>query len=984
MNNLHDANAHSKRTSINELLNPVAATSSSSLGPSYGQQQLPSLSAALQYSHPHPHPHHVQAPPQYPPHPHHAPMNSAPQYSLRAAEWTHPKDELAQRRPDQDPANCRYPPPSIPQQPVYADNYSRHPRPPGEAPHYSMDVPTWSSSHETSSASYGPPMMSPVYSDERTAASPEVMQRSYAPQSHQPHSPYEHEMVRHPPAQHPSYLPNPYMPYPYPHPHSRGAPAQPMPVPTQRAGPASPYYAHHVNMVYPPIPIVAPPVVPPKRGPDSVEEDQGGPKAKKARAVKAKASDSPAQPRRGYNSKKRGEPAQNAVPNAQLTSLAHVPSNKGKEKASSSSAPAYGAMRVIAEEGANNPEATGPLQPELQFARCMSNRYRSEEFPRCVSCTRRWAGDTCRFQGIRFFLKNENRDIVGISFVECQKPDMPTMNFPNKWNVNLEVEHIRRVKRTVADALLPILKLELSHLNLPEIICRPRENEVRATCDTCMTSIFSSSWMCRLCGREACAECFEQVKELTTDRIGAPEAEIAALQARREKHAHINPFFLSCTRRNEHQAKDFSPMSRFHKEELTKAIEEMEAMLKSPDPDLLPPEKESRDPGFMSSPQLSKDVGLSYSAGSSSTGAGSDLVKSGAGPPEPSSFAGASASSASVGPATSSAPVPSHDTIAFVDSELTEDKFRRVWGKGLPLVVQGLQAKFHIQWTPEYFSSKYGTQSCLILECQTEQNKRVTVGEFFALFGKYEGRRDCWKLKDWPPSTDFKTAFPELYDDFSRATPVPNYVRRDGVLNIASHFPSNTIAPDLGPKMYNAMASFESQGSKGSTRLHMDMADAINIMTYASPTPDGRPGCAAWDIFRADDTTKLRKFLRKKFKGQYQHDPIHSQQFYLDSTLRQELYNDYQVRSHRIYQRPGEAVFIPAGCAHQVCNLADCIKVACDFVSPENIERCENLTREFREQNQSMAWKEDVLQLRTMMWFAWLSCTRQEKELLDG
>ncbi|KAG0698871.1 hypothetical protein DFH29DRAFT_939593 [Suillus ampliporus] len=47
----------------------------------------------------------------------------------------------------------------------------------------------------------------------------------------------------------------------------------------------------------------------------------------------------------------------------------------------------------------------------------------------------------------------------------------------------------------------------------------------------------------------------------------------------------------------------------------------------------------------------------------------------------------------------------------------------------------------------------------------------------------------------------------------------------------------------------------------------------------------------------------------------------------------------------------------------QVCNLADCIKVAVDF------------------QNQSMAWKEDVLQLRTMMWFAWLSCCRQEKEM---
>jgi hypothetical protein len=54
------------------------------------------------------------------------------------------------------------------------------------------------------------------------------------------------------------------------------------------------------------------------------------------------------------------------------------------------------------------------------------------------------------------------------------------------------------------------------------------------------------------------------------------------------------------------------------------------------------------------------------------------------------------------------------------------------------------------------------------------------------------------------------------------------------------------------------------------------------------------------------------------------------------------------------------------------------MKIAIDFVSPENIDRCETLTKEFREQNQSMQWKEDVLQLRTMMWFAWLSCRIRE------
>jgi hypothetical protein len=105
---------------------------------------------------------------------------------------------------------------------------------------------------------------------------------------------------------------------------------------------------------------------------------------------------------------------------------------------------APGPMQLV--DGTVNSEGTRPLHPELQFARCMSNRYKSEKFPRCVSCTRRWAGDTCRFQGIRFFLKDDQRNIVGISFVENQKADAPSMDFPVRWNIPLEPVHTRRMK----------------------------------------------------------------------------------------------------------------------------------------------------------------------------------------------------------------------------------------------------------------------------------------------------------------------------------------------------------------------------------------------------------------------------------------------------------------------------------------------------------------------------------------------------------
>jgi [histone H3]-dimethyl-L-lysine9 demethylase len=120
--------------------------------------------------------------------------------------------------------------------------------------------------------------------------------------------------------------------------------------------------------------------------------------------------------------------------------------------------------------------------------------------------------------------------------------------------------------------------------------------------------------------------------------------------------------------------------------------------------------------------------------------------------------------------------------------------------------------------------------------------------------------------------------------------------------------------------MYNALTSFESAGSKGSTRLHMDIADAVNIMLYATPAPGalGEEACAVWDLFRAEDADVLRDFLRERFGEPSHDDPIHSQSHYLDVELRTALFKEKGILSHRIYQHPGEAVFIPAGCAHQV------------------------------------------------------------------
>ncbi|KAF7331679.1 hypothetical protein MKEN_00047600 [Mycena kentingensis (nom. inval.)] len=575
---------------------------------------------------------------------------------------------------------------------------------------------------------------------------------------------------------------------------------------------------------------------------------------------------------------------------------------------------------------------------EMQVSRCMSTRYKNADIPRCIACTRRWAGDTCRFQHVRSIFWDEAGKLQGFAYTE-QLSRKPVLLFPDQWNTTFDKQRIDDIKNTAAVALLPTLREELNHMNHESIIYRVRESEVRATCDTCLTSIFSGSWMCRCCGRESCAECYAQVVRLT-ETVAKNETEEIMLEDFRNQCLHTSPGFLSCASKSDHGAKSFSPVTRFVREELEAVIEEMEEVVRTVEG------SRSVSP----SPDVAPSPGSSHS---------DDTLVNGD-------------------------EIPSWDIRRYSNAELTEELFRPLWERGEPILVTDVGKKLELPWTPEYLSHEYGAQTCVTIECQTEKSRTTTVADFFSTFGDYEDRDDgCWKLKDWPPTSEFKTACPALYNDFANAVPIPNYVRRDGVRNIGAHFPSNTVAPDLGPKMYNANANLEEMSIvKGSTRLHMDMADALNIMTYAAKDPDGNEGRAAWDLFRAEDSDKIRLFLRgviPKSDAGPGPDPIHGQQIYLNDDMRRQLLAEHGVKSYRVYQKQGEAIFIPAGCAHQVRNMSDCIKIAIDFVSPENIKRCEKLTREFRSVNQGKCWKEDILQLRSMMWFAWLSSCRQEE-----
>lgn len=87
------------------------------------------------------------------------------------------------------------------------------------------------------------------------------------------------------------------------------------------------------------------------------------------------------------------------------------------------------------------------------------------------------------------------------------------------------------------------------------------------------------------------------------------------------------------------------------------------------------------------------------------------------------------------------------------------------------------------------------------------------------------------KLKDWPPKADFSEIMPTRFADLLNALPLAEYTHREGVYNLASFLPDYFLRPDLGPKMYNAYGS-ALHPHIGSTNLHLDISDAINMILY--------------------------------------------------------------------------------------------------------------------------------------------------------
>lgn len=298
--------------------------------------------------------------------------------------------------------------------------------------------------------------------------------------------------------------------------------------------------------------------------------------------------------------------------------------------------------------------------------------------------------------------------------------------------------------------------------------------------------------MCRVCGREVCQDCFKQVQDLTIEPPNCTPQQKTMWAQRRERHSHANPFFLGCTKRIEHVASNFTPVTRFVAAELEKAVAEMEIVVSSAEAEETAQGQDNRKENehHSSGDGPTSPVHQATTSQARPDVYGPHSVFDGSRQQESISYSPPQAGVLYSDPGTRNSVqnfpdpltnptyddyIPAHtpehiasipidrlqiipadyydplqtNNLAGPSSELSNSEpiFSELWKKGLPILVKNLRSRFKLPWTPEHFIDQYGEQSCLIVECQNDTNKRVTIQEFFAEFGKYEGRTECWKLK---------------------------------------------------------------------------------------------------------------------------------------------------------------------------------------------------------------------------------------------
>ncbi len=233
--------------------------------------------------------------------------------------------------------------------------------------------------------------------------------------------------------------------------------------------------------------------------------------------------------------------------------------------------------------------------------------------------------------------------------------------------------------------------------------------------------------------------------------------------------------------------------------------------------------------------------------------------------------------------------------------------------------------------------------------------------------------------ENWPSQEDqFLELLPGQYRDLMAHLPLPEYLDRDGVLNLAARLPDCFVRVDLGPRLWGGYArtAYPLQYSV-SDALHMCVATGKD---YHTPGGDGgaaksggdggilnfleaagvkdleqarqQPGrvAALWQIFHPSKADTLKAFILRNMKADQttqksrSKDPLQEPTLFLTDRLLERLKEEEGLEPWTLVQMRGEGVLVPAGAPYQVRLVQAALVVQSDFVSPEHMAQSVRLS----------------------------------------
>ncbi|KAJ1557414.1 hypothetical protein HK405_016087, partial [Cladochytrium tenue] len=269
----------------------------------------------------------------------------------------------------------------------------------------------------------------------------------------------------------------------------------------------------------------------------------------------------------------------------------------------------------------------------------------------------------------------------------------------------------------------------------------------------------------------------------------------------------------------------------------------------------------------------------------------------------------------------------SHSPLSYDISTIsTPEELRRHFLEGRPTkaIVNIPSGEGAVSWDFSDLLPLLKSRPPLVLDPNNVNAYKGPALKSLGLFDKqYKGTavNRHYKLAEWPMDAKLGELSTPHLDAFADMVPCPSYTTADGKYNLVRYLPGGGALPDLGPKLHIACGSTDEVGT---TPLHADAGDAVNILVSAELAGPPGSACAIWDIYRAEDASALRDYLQRTYKDAGA-DFIHSQSVYLDEANRVRL-KAVGVTGWRVYQGVGEAVFVPAGCPYQVRNLCSSVK----------------------------------------------------------